>query len=202
MPGGLQQVSSDPWCKGSLYAVAAILGGSWRTWFYPETSNSSQTPKNPLGWLPMAMTWPCPGHKSLHPPSTATEPLHWSHNDILSTQSKHIITNLRLIDAICVPCLLGFCWRLPSSNGHHPRKPQALTTLALGRTFLVFFLNLMTPSLSFFPLPSHSEALGNFKVSFQLNKVICDTQFCFEYSSLLYFINCKNTHLFFCFNTL
>lgn len=75
------------------------------------------------------MAWLCPGHTSPHPPSTTTQPLPWSHNGISSIQNKHVITNLRLIDAICVPCLSGFSWSLPDSNGHRPRKPQGTHNL-------------------------------------------------------------------------
>lgn len=90
----------------------------------PRDSQLPQTLQNPLGWGSRTMAFLCPGHAFPCPPSTITQPPHGSHNGIPSIQNKHVITNLRLTDAICVPCLLDFSWRLPTSNGHHPCKPQ------------------------------------------------------------------------------
>ena len=88
---------------------------------------------NPLGWHPRATAQLFTKHTFPLPPSTATQPPHGSHNSIPSIQSKHVITDLRLIDAICVPWLLGFSWSPRNGDGHHPWNLKALTTLASGR---------------------------------------------------------------------
>lgn len=120
---------------------------------FTRDSQLPKTPWNHLGWLPRAMEWLCPGYTSPHPSSTATQSLHRSHNGIPSIQNKHVITNLRLIDAICVPCLLGFSWRLPNGNGHHPWKPQGTHNCGPWQNFVS--CSSLTLWLQAFP-PSHS----------------------------------------------
>lgn len=131
-----------------------------------------------------------PGQALPRPPSTTTRPLCCSHNDIPSIQNKHVITNLGLIDAICVPCLLGFSWSLPDSNGHRPRKPHGPQTLAPGRTLsaLPYPCDSGLPSS---PLPFHAGALGKFEMTFQWNEMICGTESCWEQTSSLCFITFK-----------
>lgn len=93
----------------------------------------------------------CESRTRISPPSIhSNQRLHWSHNDIPSIQNKHVITNLRLIDAICVPCLLGFSWSRPGSSSHRPGKPQGAHSLAPGRMPLAVPLTLQ---LQAFPPP-------------------------------------------------
>lgn len=160
----------------------------------PRDSQLPKAPRNPLGWVSRAITCLRPGQAFPHPPSTTTQPLHWSHNGIPSIQNKHVITNLRLIDAICVPCLLGFNWSPPNSNGHRPCKPQGTHNFgpwqnSLSCSLSPLWLQPFSPSHS---LPTlrlwvilkwvSSRMKLSVKWSFALNKCLCCISWILKYT--------------------
>lgn len=94
----------------------------WEKAFTQRLSTTKTSPEP--SWIASKGHGTTKSRTHISPPSIHDSTLLWSHDGISSIQNKHVITNLRLIDAICVPCPLGFSWSLPDSDGHRPQKPQ------------------------------------------------------------------------------
>lgn len=161
LPGHPQVKVINPWVSESWYALAFSLSFVEKMLFIQRLQI---TPK-PSWMAPKGHDMAarlCPGHRSPRPPSTATQPQQGSHNGFPSIQNKHAITNLRLIDAICVSCLLGWRWKLPNSNGCHPWKPQGTYKFGPWRTSSA--IPFLTLGLQVFLLPASLSILRLFVI--------------------------------------